>query len=227
MPLTLYTFSGAPRGWRVHLGLVFKGLSADVKYLSASDKDHHKPDFLALNPRAKTPVLATEQGVIRDSIAILAWLDRQYPERPLFGTTTDDAAQSWQIVMECCDYLRDGNHALLSRVFSSVDAVADRGTPENKEFEDAAALVHAEFSYLEEILADGRRYLGGERPGAADAVAFPEIRLVQRGCDTKPIRMTALGFDAQLSRYPHLSDWKDRLHGDAGVMQTMPPHWAA
>ena len=105
--------------------------------------------------------------------------------------------------------------------------MADRGTPENKEFEDAAALVHAEFSYLEEILADGRRFLGGVRPGAADAVAFPEIRLVQRGCDTKPTRMTALGFDAQLSRYPHLSDWKDRLHGDAGVMQTMPPHWAA
>lgn len=226
MPLTLYTFSGAPRGWRVHLGLVFKGLPADVKYLSASDQDHRKPGFLAMNPRAKIPVLEADQDVLRDSVAILAWLDRQYPDRPLFGITAAEAAESWQIVMDCCGYLRDGTHALLSRVFPAPDEVVDPNTPEGREIEGAADLVHAECHYLEGILSDGRRYLGGEWPGAADAVAYPELRLVQRGAETRSARMAALGFDGHLSRYPYLAAWKGRLNADAGVLQTMPPHWS-
>lgn len=128
MTLTVHTFSGSPRGWRVLLGLTFKGLSWDTNYLSLAQGDHHKPEFLSLNPRHTVPVIEADGVVLRDSIAILAWLDRQHPEKPLFGNTPGEAADIWQVAMECCDYLRDANRQLLTEVFFGDGSIPDQGT---------------------------------------------------------------------------------------------------
>ncbi|MBL4800961.1 MAG: glutathione S-transferase N-terminal domain-containing protein [Emcibacter sp.] len=130
MTLILHTFSGAPRGWRVLLGMSFKGLTPDIRYLNYSEKDHHKPGFLKLNPRATAPTLETKTGVLRDSIAILAWLDREYPEKPLFGATPQEAGIIWQTTTECNDYLRKSTDQLLSLVFSSDGSVPAEGSAE-------------------------------------------------------------------------------------------------
>jgi len=225
MTLVLHTFSGAPRGSRVLLGLSFKCLDFETRMMSVSDKDHHKPEFLALNPRATAPVLETADGVLRDSIAILGWLDRAYPDRPLFGTTSRQAAEIWQISMECCDYLRNANHQLLSQVFAGDGTVPPEGSIQRGQLQSAADLLHAESRYLETILSDGRAYLSGDSPGAADAVAFPEIRLVQRAVETKYNLMSALGFANPPAIYPGVAVWKARLNADPAVATTMPPHW--
>ena len=225
MSLKLHIISGAPRGWRVLMGLAFKGLGLEIQLLSFSAKDHHKPEFLSLNPRATIPVLEMETGVLRDSIAILAWLDRAYPEKPLFGATPAQAAEIWQITMECCDYLREGTNQLLSPVFSGDGTVPREGSEERKKLQAAADLVHAECRYLESILADGRLYLGGQGPSAADAVAFPEIRLMQRAVETKHDLLSALGFAYPPDLYPKVADWKARLNDDPAVVATIPSHW--
>ena len=107
MTLTVYTISGAPRGWRVLVGLTLKGLDYEVRYLEGSKRQHKSAEFLKINPRGTVPVLNADGQIVRDSIAILAWLDRQYPDKPLFGEAADEAARIWQLTMECCDYLRD------------------------------------------------------------------------------------------------------------------------
>ena len=85
MPITVYNISGAPRGWRVLVGLELKGLDYKVQHLSASDGEHKQPAFLNINPRGTVPALTTETITLCDSIAILAWLDREYPHNLLFG----------------------------------------------------------------------------------------------------------------------------------------------
>ncbi|MGJ8573021.1 MAG: glutathione S-transferase family protein [Hoeflea sp.] len=221
----LHTFSGAPRGWRVLLGLAFKGLKAEIRYMSVSDKDHHTPEFLALNRRATAPVLQTDDGILRDSIAILGWMDRAFPERPLFGANPQQAGEIWQITMECCDYLREANRQLLTQVFTSDGTVPPESSSDRDRFQSAADLLHAECRYLESILSDGRAYLSGNSPGAADAVAFPEIRLVQRAVETKHDLMAALGFSNPAETYPEVANWKARLNANPDVAATMPPHW--
>lgn len=86
--------------------------------------------------------------------------------------------------------------------------------------------MHAECTFLEDIMSDGRLYLAGTLPSAADAVAYPEVRLLQRAMETKPEMMSALGFSSLLSAYPHVEAWKARLNNDPRVVRTMPPHWA-
>lgn len=225
MTLVLHMFSGAPAGWRVHLGLTFKNLDAEIRTLSNADKDQLLPEFLAISPRAKAPVLETKTGVVRDSIAILAWLDRAHPENPLFGTTPAQAGEIWRITMECCEYLRAANHELLSRVFPSDGSIPDDGSAEREALQLGADMVHAECLYLEDILSNGRLYLGGDAPSAADAVAYPEIRLLQRGAETKHALMSELGLSNPSDLYPNVADWRARLNDDPSVTATLPPHW--
>lgn len=223
--MRLHNISGAPRGWRVLLGLSFKGLDAETVLMSLSSRDHHKPDFLSLNPRATVPVLETDDGILRDSIAILAWLDRAYAEKPLFGKTSQHAAEIWQVTMECCDYLREANRQLLTIAFSSDGYAPPKDSDAYADLKRAADLAHAECRYLEGILTDGRAYLCGDAPSAADAVAFPEVRLMQRAVETKHDLMSSIGFGYPPDLYPKVADWKARLNDDPGVAATMPVHW--
>ncbi len=84
--------------------------------------------------------------------------------------------------------------------------------------------MHAECAALEEILIHSL-YLANEELSAAEAVAFPEIRLVQRAIDRKPELMNTLGFDHFDSRYPRLTDWRNRVQALPGIINTLPHHW--
>ncbi|WP_241482710.1 glutathione S-transferase N-terminal domain-containing protein [Leisingera sp. ANG-M7] len=223
MTLTIHTISGAPRAWRVLAGLALKGLSWDQNVLSASDGEHKREPFLSLNPRGTVPVLEEGGCVIRDSIAALAWLDRAYPERPIFGSSPDEAAEIWQITMEASSYLRDACHAVLAPVL--VQRIAPvPGSPEEAALKTAAEALHRECRWLEGLL-DGRPYLAGDTPSAADAVAFPEIRLIQRAVETRHEVMERLGFGFPPDHYPRLADWKERMSALPGMAKTLPPHW--
>lgn len=224
MALTLHTVSGSPRGWRVLIGMALKGLDWNTRLLQLSKMEHRSEAFRALNPRATVPVLEADGLVLRDSIAILAWLDRQYPERPLFGGSPQQAARIWQRTMECCDYLRDAGNGLLAPILLGGKPLPDEGTGEREAFEAAAATLHAEYRWLEALL-DEHAFVAGDAPSAADAVAFPEIRLVQRAVETKPEVMAPLGFEDPPALYPNVAAWKTRVAALPGMAATMPPHW--
>jgi len=113
MSITVYSVSGAPRAWRVLLGLTFKGLPHDINVLQASKKEHKSAEYLKIHPRGTVPALEYNGLILQDSIAILAWLDRQFPESPLFGETAGDAARIWQATLESCDYLRAATNDVL------------------------------------------------------------------------------------------------------------------
>jgi glutathione S-transferase len=223
MTLTLYSISGAPRPWRVLLGLALKSLPWQQQLLSGEAGEHRAEPFLSINPRATVPVLQHGDIVIRDSIAALAWLDRAFPEQPLFGDTPDEAARIWQTTLEACDYLRQANKSVLNPVLQQRQT-PQPGTAEAETLTLAAEKLHAECRWLEALLQD-QPYLVGTRPSAADAVVFPEIRLIQRAVETCHDVMDQLGFGFPPDLYPHLSAWKDRFSALPGVADTMPPHW--
>ncbi len=227
MTLTVHTISGAPRGWRILLALTFKGLDYDIRYLQASAQEQRSPEFLALNPRGKVPILTKGDNlVLRESLAILTWLEREYPEKPIFGRTPEEAIGIWQSTSESCHYLRDAIHEVLSVVFSSDGSVPAEGSHEMTALSEAAASLHAECRALEDLLGD-QAFLAGERPSAADAVAFPEIRLVQRGIEIRQPLMSAIGFANLPLSYPKLAAWMDRIAAVPGFEKTLPAHWTA
>lgn len=226
MTIRVHTISGSPRGWRVLIGLALKGLSYETRLLQLSADEHKSPGFLALNPRGTVPVIEADGVVLRDSMAALAWLDRQFPEPPLFGEDALQAAVIWQVALECCDYLREASRRLLAPVLLASRPLPKGGSAERQEFEAAAEALHAECRWLERLLED-RRFAAGDTPSAADAVTFPEFCILQRAAETRADVMDALGFADMASLYPHTEAWKNRFLALPGIATTWPPHWQA
>lgn len=224
MTIKVYTISGAPRGWRVLIGLALKDLEYEVHYLQGSSQEHKQEEFLKINPRGMVPVIEHDGTIIHDSISILAWLDRKYPTKPLFGRTDDEARTIWQITMEACDYLRDATNSLLRPILVQNIDLPKANSDEMINLQTASEKMHSECAYLETLLSTNP-FLAGENPSAAEAIIFPEIRLLKRAIERKPHLMRALGFGEFDGVHPKLSEWRDRVEALPNMNKTLPYHW--
>lgn len=224
MTLVLYTISGAPCPWRVLVGLALKRLTCDTKVLQASAGEHKKPPFTSLNPRGTVPVLVSGKSILRDSIGCLAWLDQFDPRLPLFGRTAGEAADIWECTLEISQYLRQATSDVLTPVLVRQCRPAP-GSTEESALIGAVENLKVEWRRLELRLETGS-FLAGEEPSAADAVAFPEIRLIQRAVETRGELGERLGFLGMFKEFPRVAAWQDRMAGRPGVSETLPPHWS-
>jgi len=71
--LTLYTSPGSCSR-ASHIALEESGLDFDVRLVDFSKAEQREPDYLAINPKGRVPALATDQGVLTESPAILAYI---------------------------------------------------------------------------------------------------------------------------------------------------------
>ena len=69
--LTLFTATGSCSR-ASHIALEESGLDFEVRLLDFSKSEQRQPDYLAINPKGRVPALATDQGVLTESPAILA-----------------------------------------------------------------------------------------------------------------------------------------------------------
>ena len=218
MTYRIHTISGAPRPWRVLLGLVAKKLDFEIVVLNGSKREHKAPAFLALNPRGRVPVFESGDFAVRESIAILAYLERVHPEPPLFGVTPEDAARVWEQVME-------GDHDLFTTTEALLRPFLAEGKAAVSDSARAAAeAVHPELRRLASRV-DDVPFLCGSAISAADCVAFPQVRLVARAIERFPDIMAELGFPGLRELYPSLSDWVDRIEALPDYAKTFPQHW--
>lgn len=218
MTSVLYTISGSPRGWRVLLGARIKGVELNVRYLSLSDGEHKSDDYLKINPRGRVPSIVAGNIQITDSLAILSWLDQQYPQRPLFGRNPDEHAKIWSATRDMTDALRKAMNALLLPVFfKSVDAITT-------ELQQAADNVMFELGWMDARL-QMQDFMAGDHMSAADAIAYPEVRILIRAFETHGTLMTELGFSDLSGKFPRLKVWMERVEAIEGFEKTIPIHW--
>ena len=224
MALVLHTVSGSSPGWRVMLAMAFKNIDYGLHVLQTSKKEQKAPDFLRLNPRGTVPVLEADGLVIRESIAILAWLDRVYPQPPLFGTTPDQAAVIWQMTTEASEFLRSATNGVVRPAFRGDGSPPQAGSEEADKLNRAASILDKELESLESSMAE-RQFLCGDKVSAADAVVYPEIARIQRAIETKPGIMESIDYDKVDARFPKLANWRERITALPGVGDTVPTHW--
>jgi GST-like protein len=69
-----FYFSGAPNPTKVALFLEEAGLQYEAIPVDTRKGEQHKPEFLAINPNAKVPVIVDGDATVFDSSAILLYL---------------------------------------------------------------------------------------------------------------------------------------------------------
>jgi len=72
-----------------HIALEEAGAVYDTARLDFRQNDQRKPDYLAINPKGRVPSLATAQGVLTETPAILAYIAQRFPAAHL--APVDDA----------------------------------------------------------------------------------------------------------------------------------------
>eukprot|EP01094_Clydonella_sp_ATCC50884_P007418 TRINITY_DN165_c0_g1_i10.p1 TRINITY_DN165_c0_g1~~TRINITY_DN165_c0_g1_i10.p1 ORF type:complete len:219 (+),score=72.85 TRINITY_DN165_c0_g1_i10:150-806(+) len=202
---TLYWIGGSPYAWAVSLALEYKGLEYEHKLLSASDGELKTPEFLALNPRGKVPVLVDQALAVYESQAIIMHLELSYPDKP--SLLPKDKALRAKALTRANEIQYLTAAAMALRPLFGGGEVAE---------EVKSALV-AEVRRWEAYALESSResgFLVGDAFSVADANLIPYLALLKR-----------FGFNFSQEKFPALALYLSR-HTDCPHFQRLyPPHW--
>ena len=84
--MKLYSYFRSSAAYRARIALNLKGIAYEtVSVHLVKDGGHnYRPEFRAINPQMRVPVLVTDQGDrLIQSLAIIEYLDETHPEPPL------------------------------------------------------------------------------------------------------------------------------------------------
>ena len=94
--LTLY-FSPGSSSMAAHIALHEVGATFEPKLVSFAKQEHQTPDFRAINPSGKVPVLLIDGRVLTEVAGILFYVAKRFPEADLLPDDIEAEAQvvSW------------------------------------------------------------------------------------------------------------------------------------
>jgi glutathione S-transferase len=218
MALEVYWGSGSPFAWRVLLTLEVKRLAYQSTLLEFSKGEHKAPGFLQLNPRGKVPLLKDDEFVLSESLAIMAYLDKKYPEPPLYGTSPQESGLIWRAIMEMEAYIVSAGDKLVRPLFFG------QGLEDTDKIQEAAATIRRELKRIDTEL-EGASWLIGRQMSAADISLFPLVQMISRAAGkdaAKPFNFELLPLDKY---FPHIAAWVKHIEALSGYERTYPPHW--
>src|SRR5690348_15931525 len=80
--LTLY-FAQGTCALASHIALEDSGTPYETKRVDFGKNAQQSPDYLAINPKGRVPALATPQGILTESPAILVYIAQSFPKANL------------------------------------------------------------------------------------------------------------------------------------------------
>jgi glutathione S-transferase len=111
--LTLYAHVNrrSPNTFKLRLALAEAGATYDYRPVDLDAGEQKRPEFLALNPHGKIPVLVDGDFELAESDAILWYLGERFPESgllPLAGAAGAAARQGRARVLQWCAFSSTG-----------------------------------------------------------------------------------------------------------------------
>lgn len=219
MTYELFWVSGSPNSWRAMLTLAHKNVPYISRRLDPTSGESKTAEYLAINPRGKVPAIRHGETIVHESIAVMAFLEREFPEKPLFGTTSAETGLIWQRILEFNNYARDPMDDGVSRPLMRGQAISAAG-----DVRAAAAKSHAALVWMEFILSE-QPYLAGAALSAADFAAIPNIKWLERVGTHKDAVALELALHDLVDLYPNVGKWIARIEALPAWDAAYPPHW--
>jgi len=149
-----------------YLALEEAGADYEVAVMSTKAGDQRRPDYLAVNPKGRVPALVTDQGILTENPAILAWIAQTYPAVQLAPTDPWGFAQAQAFNSYMCATVHVA-HAHKHRGYRWADTQAAFDDMTRKVPETMAAC----FQLIEDEMLRGP-YVLGEAFSICDAYLF-------------------------------------------------------
>ena len=94
-PMKLYEFAPT-RSIRVRWMLQELGVDFESVTVNLVAGEHHRPEFLKINPAGRVPVLVDDDLVLTESVAIVLYLAEKYPHTGLIPTDLKQRSQVYR-----------------------------------------------------------------------------------------------------------------------------------
>ena len=107
--MTRWTFYTAPGtcALATHIALREAGADFDLVKIDFRASQQQSPAYLAINPKGRVPALATENGILTETVALLAFVAQQFPKAQL---APDVSSFSFARMQEFNSYLSSTMH---------------------------------------------------------------------------------------------------------------------
>mgnify|MGYP003578248857 CR=1 FL=1 len=183
--LVLHDYFRSSASFRVRIALNLKGLDFERVEISLIAGEQKSDAYLAQNAQGFVPMLMIDGEPIIQSMAIIDWLDRAFPEPRLIP----DEAMPRAVALAQAQVIASDIHPLNNlRILKYL--TRDLGLNEQTKDRWIATWIAQGFEALEAMAGEGR-YLGGDMPSIADCCLVPQIYNARR-------------FEVPLDAYPRL-----------------------
>ena len=187
--LTLYSYWRSSAAYRCRIALNLKELGHDIVPVHLMKNEQHAEDFRAINPQELIPVLRDGQRVVRQSMAIMEYLDETFPQRPLLPATSRDRARVRSIAQAIACDIHPLNNLRVQQYLER-----ELGASEEQRNAWTRHWIALGFDAVEAMLADNPatgEFCEGEDPGFADCCLVPQLYNARR-------------FGVDVSKYPNI-----------------------
>ena len=194
-PLRLHAFKLSGHSHRVELFLSLLGVPYERIEVDLMSGEHKRPDFIALNPFGKVPVLEDGDVVLPDSNAILVYLAMRYDEKARWLPRDPVLAakvQRWLSV--AAGELAAGPGA--ARLVNILGAKLDH--------EQAKRVAASLYDVMDRVLSSSP-YLASDEPTLADVALYSYTAVAGEG-------------DVSLEPWPHVRAWLARIESLPGFV---------
>ena len=183
--LVLHDYFRSSASFRVRIAMNLKGLEYERVEVSLIAGEQRSDAYLEQNAQGFVPMLVVDGEPIIQSMAIIDWLDRAYPEPRLIP----EEAMPRAVALARAQVIASDIHPLNNlRVLKYLKR--DLGLNEQTKDRWYRHWIVQGFDALEAMAGDGR-FLGGDTPGIADCCLVPQMYNARR-------------FETPLDDYPRL-----------------------
>src|SRR5262249_20632188 len=209
--MKLYGFPPSPNTWKVRAVAAHLGVPLDFELVDLSKGEQHKPEFLAINPTGRTPVLVDGDFRLWESSAILQYLADRAPNRLRQADARSRADierwGSWELA-------HWGKEACQPLIFERlVKKFLNLGTPDAAVVAKATEAFNREARVLDAHLAKQPCLVGDDVTLADFSVAAPLVYVKEA--------------ELPLAPYGHVRDWFARVSAMPAWRDTAPAPRAA
>lgn len=190
--MQLYSYWRSSAAYRVRIALALKGLPFETLpvNLVRAGGEQLKPEYLALNPEGRVPLLIHDGRPVSQSLAIVEYLEEVFPDTPALLPTEPSARARVRSLAQlvACDIHPLNNLSVLQYLKNELGASSAASSHWYRHW------VARGFRALEARLAgeaETGNFCHGEAPGLADVCLVPQVYNARR-------------FEVDLDDYPRI-----------------------
>jgi maleylacetoacetate isomerase len=175
--MKLYSYWRSSAAYRVRIALNLKGLAFEniPVHLVRDGGQQFAPEYLAVNPQGRVPTLVDRDLTIGQSLAILEYLEEEYPSPPLLPAEPAGRARARQIALAvACDIHPLNNTRVLQYLEKSM------GLPQEKRDAWYRHWIRDGLTAVEKLVSAPGPYCLGDQVTFADIALVPQLYNARR-----------------------------------------------